>query len=119
MPAYADRHRYAGDFRDGTAVVRYDADGLCGHVDRWGRPIHGGRFIDLDVYHKGWARARDERGWFHIDRSGRHAYPERFAAIEPFYNGQALCETLGGTRVVIGVSGSVTQDLGTPSTSPR
>jgi hypothetical protein len=113
-PAYAERHRYAGDFRDGAAVVRYEADGLCGHVDGAGRPTHAGRFIDLDVYHKGYARARDARGWLHVDRSGRAAYRARFAAVEPFYNGQALGETPDGRRVLIDVAGAVVLSLDAP-----
>lgn len=101
------RHLYAGDYREGAAVVRYASDGLCGHIDLLGDPIHNGRFLDLDVFHKGYARARDERGWFHVDRSGREAYGARFAAVEPFYNGQALCESLADERVVVGVTGNV------------
>lgn len=105
--AYSARHLYAGDFREGVAVVRYVEDGLCGHVDSSGLPTHGARFLDLDIFHKGFARARDTRGWFHVERDGRPAYSERFAAVEPFYNGQALVETLSGTRAVIDVDGVV------------
>jgi hypothetical protein len=105
--AYSARHLYAGDFREGVAVVRHVEDGLCGHVDLSGLPTHDARFLDLDVFHKGFARARDTRGWFHVERDGRPAYSERFAAVEPFYNGQALVETLSGARAVIGVDGVV------------
>lgn len=105
--AYAARHLYAGDFREGIAVVRYVEDGLCGHVNSSGLPTHDARFLDLDIFHKGFARARDARGWFHVERDGKPAYSERFAAIEPFYNGQALVETLSGARAVIDVDGSV------------
>jgi hypothetical protein len=28
------------------------------------------RFLDLDTFHGGFARARDRRGWMHVDRSG-------------------------------------------------
>lgn len=111
-PAYAARHRYAGDFREGVAVVRFIDDGLCGHVDPSGSSIHDKRFLDLDTFHKGLARARDRRGWMHVDRSGEPVYSERFAAVEPFYNGQALVETLSGTRAVIGVDGIVGIEIG-------
>lgn len=107
QPACQLRHLYAGDYREGIAVVRFAADGLCGHVDLAGNPIHDKRFLDLDVFHKGFARARDERGWFHVDRDGREAYGARFAAVEPFYNGQALCETINGARVIIDQAGEV------------
>lgn len=106
-PAYEPRHLYAGDYRDGAAVVRYVDDGMCGHVDCNGMTIHGERFLDLDVFHKGFARARDDRGWFHVDRTGCGAYAERFAGIEPFYNGQALCETSSGERVIIDHVGTI------------
>lgn len=111
-PAYEARHLYAGDYRDGVAVVRFTEDGLCGHVDPSGKPIHNERFLDLDSFHKGLARARDRRGWLHVDRSGRPAYSERFAAVEAFYNGQALVETLAGARAVIGVDGLVRVEIG-------
>jgi hypothetical protein len=102
------RHRYAGDFCGGIAVVRYVSDGLCGHIGRDGLPVHDARFLDLDVFHKGAARARDQRGWFHIDREGLALYADRFAAVEPFYNGQALCETFSGERVVVDRAGRTT-----------
>lgn len=103
-PVYEQRHLYAGDFKDGIAVVRYAADGFCGHIDGSGRAVHARRYLDLDVFHKGYARARDEQGWFHARRDGSPAYERRFAAIEPFYNGQALCETLQGDRLVVSES---------------
>ena len=59
-PAYAARWRYAGDFREGVAVVQ-GAEGRSTHIDVQGSPLHGRWFLDLDVFHKGFARARDER----------------------------------------------------------
>lgn len=91
QPAYAERWRYAGDFRDGVGVVQA-SDGRSTHIDVNGQLLHGRWFADLDVFHKGFARARDERGWVHVDRRGEAAYTRRFAAIEPFYNGQARVE---------------------------
>lgn len=103
-PAYDSRWRYAGDFRDGIAVVQSD-DGRSTHIDAGGQPIHGQCFLDLDVFHKGFARARDEDGWTHVDQSGRPAYSRRFAAVEPFYNGQARVERFDGGLEVIDESG--------------
>ncbi|HFD87889.1 MAG TPA: methyltransferase, partial [Gammaproteobacteria bacterium] len=57
MPAYTERWRYAGDFRDGIGVVQ-DENGRSTHIDTTGQPIHGCWFLDLDVFHKGFARAR-------------------------------------------------------------
>jgi hypothetical protein len=103
-PAYDERWRYAGDFREGAAVVQVDA-GTHHHIDVNGKRINGADFIDLDVFHKGFARARDATGWFHIRRDGKPAYEARFAAIEPFYNGQARCERLDRSLVVIDEAG--------------
>ena len=102
--AYRERWRYAGDYREGAAVVQAP-DGRSTHVDPGGAPVHNRWFDDLDVFHKGFARARDEGGWMHVDRSGRPIYARRFAAVEPFYNGQARCEEPGGGRLVIDESG--------------
>ena len=49
-PVGTERHLYAGDFRDGLAVVRGRSDGLCTHVDRSGKETHRIRFLDLDVF---------------------------------------------------------------------
>lgn len=81
--------RYAGDYREGIAVVREKGTGLCHHVDLQGKRIYEDEgnhtikykvriqinfvhlgFLDLDVYHKGYARAKDSHGWFHVDTNG-------------------------------------------------
>ena len=110
QPAYLDRWWYAGDYREGAAVVQAE-DGRSTHVDPSGAPVHGRWFIDLDVFHKGLARARDEGGWMHVDRAGRPVYSRRFAAVEPFYNGQARCEESSGLRVVIDEAGETVRAL--------
>lgn len=112
--AYSTRWRYAGDFRDGVAVVQAD-DGRSTHVDRGGLLIHDRWFEDLDVFHKGYARARDRHGWMHVDGRGRPSYGRRFAAVEPFYNGQARVETLEGGLQVIDEDGSTLVELRPPS----
>ncbi|CAF4266404.1 unnamed protein product, partial [Rotaria magnacalcarata] len=67
-------HSYAGDFREGSAVIRSSIDGLFRAIDENGDFLHSSSkttsFFDLDIYHKGLARARDENGWFFIDRAG-------------------------------------------------
>ncbi len=106
-PAYAQRYLYAGDFRDGAAVVRCPARGLCTHIGPDGRYIHGRWFVDLDVFHKGFARARDQAGWFHVDLAGRPVTDHRYAEIEPFYNGQARVLTHEGEYRVVDQAGQV------------
>jgi hypothetical protein len=99
-------HSYAGDFREGFAVVR-GIDGLCRHINREGQYIHDFLFLDLDVFHKGFARARDERGWHHINTEGIDiSGGERYAEIEPFYNGQALVRSITGEYLVIDEDGN-------------
>jgi hypothetical protein len=102
--AYSDQWRYAGDYRDGIAVVQA-ADGHSTHIGLDGSLAHGKWFVDLDVFHKGFARARDEGGWMHVDFQGRPAYARRFQAVEPFYNGQARIERFDGSLEIIDENG--------------
>jgi hypothetical protein len=103
-PAYTTRWRYAGDFRDGVGVIQA-SDGRSTHIDATGRILHGNWFLDLDVFHKGYARAKDEEGWTHVDQQGRQLYSRRFASVEPFYNGQARVEQVDGSLAVIDEGG--------------
>ena len=112
-PAYDARWRYAGDFRNGVAVVQSGA-GRSTHVDPQGRLLHGVWFLDLDVFHKGCARAHDDDGWMHVDAAGRPLYARRFAAVEPFYNGQARVERFDGGLDVIDEAGHVVTALRPP-----
>lgn len=102
--AYPETWRYAGDYKDGFCVIQNDA-GFCTHLDLNGKPLHGNWFVDLDVFHKSFARARDGEGWMHVDLRGAPAYARRFAAVEPFYNGQARVERFDGSLEVINEQG--------------
>ena len=102
---------YAGDFRENSAVVRDDS-GLCGHIDINGEFFHNQKFIELGVFHKSFAIAKDESGWHHIDRKGHPLYPFRFANLEPFYNGIAKAVTTSGVDVLIDESGNISPLLG-------
>ena len=104
-PAYDRRWRYAGDYRAGIAVVQAE-NGLSSHIDHHGALLHGSWFLDLDVFHKGFARARDDDGWTHVDHRGQAVYPRRFAMVEPFYNGQARAERFDGGLEVIDERGA-------------
>ncbi len=108
--AYPARWRYAGDYRDGVAVVQTD-DGHSTHVRLDGSLLHERWFIDLDVFHKGFARARDADGWMHVDLQGRSVYARRFHAVEPFYNGQARVERFDGALEVIDETGATLVEL--------
>ncbi len=76
--------------------------------------MHGHWFLDLDVFHKGYARARDTAGWHHIDLQGYPIYARRFAAVEPFYNGQARVEDFDGSLLVIDQEGVMVVRLRNP-----
>ncbi len=102
--AYPETWRYAGDYKDGFCVVQNDA-GLCTHLDHNSNLLHEKWFIDLDVFHKGFARACDGDGWMHVNPHGVPAYARRFAAVEPFYNGQARVERFDGGLEVIDEQG--------------
>ena len=107
---YSQQWRYAGDYSDGIAVVQAD-DGRSSHIDSSGAFIHGNWFYDLDVYHKGFARARDADGWMHVGLDGRAQYEGRFASVEPFYNGQARIERFDGALEVIDEQGTTLIEL--------
>ena len=115
-PAYGERYRYAGDFKDGHAVVQGD-DGKHTHVDAYGNFPHGRWFDDLDVFHKGYARARDAGGWHHVDIAGEALYGERFENVEPFYNGQARVQAFDESLSVIDELGRTLLELRGPSRS--
>ena len=116
-PAYGECHRYAGDFKDGFAVVQRK-DGKHSHIDRSGNLLHDRWFVDLDVFHKNFARSRDERGWHHVDLGGLPLYERRFSNVEPFYNGQARAEGFDGSLSVINESGENLVELRRPLRSP-
>ena len=115
-PAYVEHYRYAGDFKDGHAVVQRE-DGKHTHIDASGNLLHGRWFLDLDVFHKRYARACDSDGWHHVDMIGKPLYGERFKYVEPFYNGQARVEGFDGSLSVIDESGQTVLELRRPSQS--
>lgn len=107
---YSQNYRYVGDFKDVIAVVCRD-DGTSSHIDTEGKFIHSHWFLQLDVFHKAFARAKDERGWGHIRKDGSPAYSNRFLSIEPFYNGQAHVEDFEGNLLVIDEEGRTIREI--------
>ena len=112
--AYPQRWKYAGDYRHGITVVQGE-EGLSTHIDEEGNFVHGKWFLDLDVYHKGFARAKDKGGWTHIDRKGTPIYRRRFAMVEPFYNGRARVERFDGALEIIDEQGNTVHLLRPPT----
>ena len=115
-PTYLERYRYAGDYRDGIAVVQR-SDGRHTHIDAAGNLVHDRWFVDLDVFHKGHARACDSDGWHHLNIRGEPLYEKRFRNVEPFYNRQARVEGFDGSLSVIDHSGEIVIALRKPSNS--
>lgn len=112
-PVYLNKYRYAGDFREGYAVVQNER-GLHSHINSQGQMSHGKWFLDLDVYHKAFAKAKDEKGWFHINLQGVEVYARRYKNIEPFYNGVSRVETELGALYLINEKGERIETLRDP-----
>lgn len=117
-PLYEAKYAYAGDFRNGVATVQ-NHEGLHTHIDATGNYLHGVWFFDLDVYHKGYARAKDDRGWCHINASGAPLYAERYAMVEPFYNERARVQTFSGKLQTIDTYGNCLTPLHTPTATQQ
>jgi hypothetical protein len=107
---YDAKWRYCGDFREGIAVIQA-INGYSSHIDSNGLYLHDQWYDDLDVYHKGFARAKDKAGWHHINKAGKSIYPQRYASVEAFYNGCSRVETLDGALLVIDECGEVLREL--------
>jgi hypothetical protein len=110
---YNQTYCYVGDFKDGIAVV-CRKDGKSTHIDKQGNLIHSCWHKQLDVFHKGFARAKDEKGWFHVKKDGMPAYPNRFISLEPFYNGQAHGEDVEGNLLIIDEQGQTIKKIFSP-----
>jgi hypothetical protein len=80
---------------------------LCKHISYDGNDLNGKLFNDLGVYHKSYATAKDEIGWFHIDKEGNELYKERYVFIEPFYNGYAIVENKNYKKLIVDENGKI------------
>jgi hypothetical protein len=81
------------------------SNGFFKHIDTNGTPINNKEFLDLGVFHKNFATAKDNGSWFHINKQGNENYKERYLAVEPFYNSFALVETLESKKLIINENG--------------
>ena len=115
-PLYQSRYAYVGDFKDGISVV-CNENGLHTHINREGNFIHSRWFRQLDVFHKSFARAKDDRGWGHINKEGYFIYEDRYTSVEPFYNGFAHGEDKEGRLLLISEEGDIVKVIHTPSFS--
>jgi len=108
--AYQKQYTYAGDYKYGIAVV-INENGLSTHIDTKGEPIHGKYFLELDVYHKGYAIAKDEHGYFHINKQGKEIYSNRYVKIEPYYNNRAVAIDYHNVKMIISPKGHILQTI--------
>ena len=97
---YSQNYKYTGDFKYGIAVVISD-DGKSTHIDIDGNLLHGKYFDELNIFHKGYAVAKDKNGYFHINKKGQELYALRYKKLEDFYNGQALATTFENNKIII------------------
>lgn len=111
--AYTASYTYTGDFKDGIAVV-CNGEGLHSHIDVQGQPLHNQWFLGLDIFHKGYACAQDQKGWYHINKLARPLYKQRYQRIEPFYNGIAHVETFAGELILLDTQGKEIKQLRPP-----
>ena len=109
-PIYREKYEYAGDFKDQIAVV-CNKDGMSTHINAKGEHIHNQWFQQLDIYHKGLARAYDNHGWFHVDTEGKAIYDHKFKNLEPFYNGIAHAQDHDGNILLIDEQGKIDKIL--------
>ena len=105
--AYPQRYRYAGDFRDGLAVV-HGAEGAF-HLRPDGQRLGTATYRYAEPFHTGFGVVADDRGVFHVDPEGRCLHAHRLASAEPFYNGVALCRTLDGELIRLRENGTWTR----------
>lgn len=102
---YETDYDYVGDFKDDIAVVRLG--GRATHIKDDGNLLHGHWYRDLGLYHKGYAIAYDEKGWFHINLQGLPIYNQKYLSIEPFYNDLAVVRTFENSMLRIDVNGNI------------
>jgi len=95
---------YAGDFKDGIACVKTES-GFYKHIDTKGNFLNKIDFLDLGIFHKNFATAKDDVGWHHINRQGKEIYKQRYSAVEPFYNGFALVTQFDNQKIIIDENG--------------
>ena len=102
---YSEYYTYCGDFKDGYSCVKQH-NGLWLHIGISGNKLNEKEFLDLNIFHKNYAAAKDNVGWHHIDKGGNGLYNQRYLAIEPFYNGFALATKFDYQKIIIDECGN-------------
>ncbi len=97
---YSQSYVYAGDFKYNIAVV-VDCSGKHTHIKDDGNLLHGRFFDELDIFHKGYAVAKDGKGYFHINKQGNELYSQRYKKLEDFYNGFSYATNFYNNKVLL------------------
>jgi hypothetical protein len=97
---YQENYSYTGDFKYSIAVV-INNKGNSTHINTQGKTLHNKYFEELEIFHKGYAVAKDCQGFFHIDKNGDELYSQRYQKLEPFYNGVALATSFKNQKIII------------------
>jgi WG containing repeat len=102
---YNENYLFAGDYKDDFACVKM-SNGYYNHINLAGICLYKeAKFLDLGVFHKNIATARDANGYFHINKQGNSLYEERYLQIEPFYNGFAAVTNFDYSKKIISEAG--------------
>lgn len=97
---YKEDYCYTGDFKYSIAVV-VNKEGKATHINSQGDTFHNKYFDELDIFHKGFAVAKDYQGYFHINKHGEELYPDRYQKLEPFYNGVSLATNFQNQKIIL------------------
>lgn len=107
---YDQNYTYVGDFKYGIAVVM-NKSGKSTHITEDGDLLHAVFFDELNIFHKGYAIAKDEDGFFHINKNGKGLYCQRYKKLEDFYNGSALATTFENEKIILYEDGFIENKL--------
>ena len=108
---YDTDYRFVGDYKDDYAAVKMQ-NGYYNFINTDGKELyHETKFLDLGVFHKNIATARDCDGYFHIDKQANSLYKERYLQVEPFYNGFAVVTNIDYSKKIISETGQKVIDI--------
>lgn len=100
-------------FHESRVVAKDPESGLFYHLDRLFQPVSDRRFAELDDFHEGAARAKDDSGCFHVDLFDQPLYEESWSDVGRSNCGIAWAK-IGGKYCHIKVhSGQPIYPLGT------
>lgn len=115
--AYSSTFDFAADFNEGFAVVKELGSSWYTHIDRKGKHLHGNKYLELDNFYEGYARAKDHMGWFHINKKGKPAYSKRYMSINNMLNSTACVTDQHEGTYLIDEQGNILDTIIEPKTN--